>query len=119
MDYRNMATDQAADILCRLVDPLERIGRDREFLERTAQIAAKRHSMTRIEMAVEAFSVLVPFLLSRHREDLYEVLAITTGKPLEAIEMQPLHVTVNDVQSCLRDGIMSFFPSSGSSAAGQ
>ena len=116
MDYRNMATDRAADMLCRLVDPLERIGKDREFIEKAVQIAQKRKDMVWMELAVESFATIVPFLLQRHREDFYLVLAIVTEKPVEVIESQPLHVTVDDVQTCLRNGIMSFFPRSDSLA---
>lgn len=106
-------------MLCRLVDPLERIGRDKEFLDKIAFLGANRTGKQRIALALDAYSVLVPLLLDRHREDFYEIIAIATGKPVEVIESQPVYMTVNDTRDCVQDGILSFFPSSGSSGAGR
>ena len=52
---------------------------------------------------------LFPLMLVNHREALYNIVAVTTGKTVEAVKKQPLADTKADFDASICDDMFDFF----------
>ncbi|MBE5804933.1 MAG: hypothetical protein E7316_10540 [Clostridiales bacterium] len=115
MKLSQLTTDQLADVLIRLTPPLCRILRDEQALAALDEL-----SFTGLDVQPPLLTLsrlwekLVPLLLERHAADFYEALSILTGKPAEALRLQPGLATLADLMSVWDSQLASFFSCAGS-----
>lgn len=116
MKLSEMNTDQLADALCAIAEPMERIGADDEYNKKIAEFAKRQkgaENVTRLESLTGAISSTIPWLLSRHRKDVFAILAVLTGKSVAEIEAQNGFMTIRDARSCIDGELIGFFKSFG------
>ena len=109
-----MRTDIAIDKLCNvapvIADMTEKLSKDEEFKAFMQNYKAEQSNR------VFLFKV-IPLLLKNYREDIFEILAIWSDKPVEIIKAQPFSETVNEIKTIWADeDFRSFFSSSSVSA---
>lgn len=109
-----MRTDIAIDKLCNvapvIADMTEKLSKDEEF--KAFMLNYKAEQSNRVFL----FKV-IPLLLKNYREDIFEILAVWSDKPVEAIKAQPFAETVNEIKTIWADeDFRSFFSSSSVSA---
>lgn len=109
-----MRTDIAIDKLCNvapvIADMTEKLSKDEEFKAFMQNYKAEQSNR------VFLFKV-IPLLLKNYREDIFEILAVWSDKPVEAIKAQPFAETVNEIQTIWADeDFRGFFSSSSVSA---
>lgn len=111
MKLSEMTTDEAAKVLCKMAEPVERICCDKAINGHMAQMAKDKGEMTVLEMLGKTVKVWFPVLLGEHKEDVYKVLAALTGKTEKEIAEQKIMQTMMDVKACFDDDLMLFFRS--------
>lgn len=111
MRLSEMNTDQLADALCELAPLLEEIGNDEnlnEYLHRLAE-RQKNGNMTILEKATSLVGKVVPSLLQTHREEVYKILSVLTGKTVAELRTQKGMETVREAKGCIDAELISFF----------
>ena len=109
-----MRTDIAIDKLCNvapvIADMTEKLSKDEEFK------AFMQNYKSEQSNRVFLFKV-IPLLLKNYREDIFEILAIWSDKPVEIIKAQPFAETINQIKALWEDkDFRSFFSSSKTNA---
>lgn len=111
MKLSEMTTDAAAEMLCEIAEPVERICCDKALNAHMGQIAKEKDKMTVMEMMGKTIAAWFPALLKEHKEDVYKVLSAMTGKTEKEIAEQKIMETIADVKACVDDELMLFFKS--------
>ena len=122
MKLSEMNTEQLADALCAIAEPMENIGADDEFNKKIAEFSErnkKNGGMTKLENLTGIVATTIPWLLKRHRQDVYVILSVLTGKSVQEIENQNGFVTIRDAKDCVDKELTDFFKSFGATSAGQ
>lgn len=123
MKISQMTTDQAADVLCMIAGPIERIGTDKDFQEKMNAIAARNKergtAMNAIESVTSMIGTFIPLLLKNCRADTYTILSALTGKTVEALAAQNVMQTIRDAKDCADQELLDFFRSSAGTDGGQ
>lgn len=116
MKISAMDTNQAADVFCRISEPIEQIGTNEAFQKRLIEIAEKNKKrgrpMNTIESATSMIGTFVPLLLKDCREQTFEILSALTGKTPEEIGSQNVLETIKDAKGCVDQDLIDFFKSS-------
>ena len=116
MKISTMTTDQAADVLCQIVEPIETIGMDAEFQAKLTDIAeknkARERAMNGVESVTSLISLIVPLLLKNCRQETYTILSALTGKPVKELAAQSVMQTMRDAKDCIDQDLIDFFKSS-------
>lgn len=108
MKLSEMNTEQMADAIVALADPMANITRDDE-LNKELSALAKKKGGTLLEQISYLFVPLVMAMLKRHRSDTYVVLAVLTGKTVKEIAEQKGLQTVKDAKECFDKELLDFF----------
>lgn len=108
MKLSEMTTDQAADALVRLVEPAAEIVNDEKVFQVIQGAGKVANAGFSAQMAFILREV-APVLLKDHRNALYEVLSILTGKKATEIARQPITATVADIRASVDSELLSFF----------
>lgn len=112
MKISQMTTDQAADVLVRLADPIARIMGDEE-----AQKMLEDTIKGGVENALVGWSAiltkLVPFCLKKHRTDLFEVIAALDGKTTDEVAKFSFLSTLRVLRDSVDKELWDFFKSIG------
>ena len=103
-----MSTEQMADTLCAIAEPIGRIAQDEKFCEFLKQMNGKKPL---IQTICDAVTGAVPSLLGERRGDLYTVIAAFTDKSINEIKAQKAFQTIRDIRGFLDDDLTSFFTS--------
>lgn len=118
MKISQMTTDQAADVLCRIAEPIETIGANEEFQKKIEAIgkknAARGTKMNAIENVTSMIGTFIPLLLKSCRAETYEILSALSGKSAEELAAQNVLETIRDAKNCVDQELIDFFrPSAG------
>lgn len=122
MKLSEMNTDQLADALCAIAEPMERIGADDEFNKKIAEFSERQKKdggVTKLESLTGMIATTIPWLLSRHRKDVFAILSVLTGKSVADIEAQNGFVTIREARACLDKELTDFFKSFGATGVEQ
>lgn len=111
MKISEMSTVQAAKCLCRIAEPVGRIGADEKITAYLKTLSGQKGKPL-IAVLTGAMSYLMPVLLDTHYDDVAEVLSAMTGKSREEIDKQKLIVTMRDAKECIDQDLIDFFTSS-------
>lgn len=117
MKLSEMTTDQLADALIDLSVPVGRICQDERVLEQLRKYAdPQQRKEPVLKMIGGAVSALCPALLKDHRNDLYRMLSVLTGKTDGEIASQRGAQTIADIRNCWDKELADFFSSSAATA---
>ena len=117
MKLSEMTTDQLADALIDLSEPVGRICQDDQVIGFLKKYAAPvQRNAPALKLIGDAAAGLCPVLLKDHRYDLYQVLSVLTGKTAQEIASQRGAQTIADVRACWDRELTDFFSSSAAMA---
>lgn len=114
MKLSEMNGEELSVCLCKIAEPLERIGFDKKTTETFQKIAdLSKSGMNNIQKASAMIGKYVPLLLGDHREDTFAILAAIDDKTVEEIRSQNGMQTIKELKDALTDpDLMDFFSSS-------
>lgn len=116
MKLTAMRGDEAALVLCDLIEPATRILEDAKTADAFTAIAGlAERKMPPIAMTMAAVMALRP-IVKAHGDDLFAIAAVLIGKELDEVRKQPLLKTVQEVRAVWTEDIRDFFTSSAHSA---
>lgn len=107
-----MTTDQAADALIRIAEPVSNIMHDEETIAMLEKLATT-DTKSPVKFISDNLVTVSTVLLKTHRDDVYEVLAAMTEKSRDEIAGQRFPVTIKDIKECWDGDLADFFASSG------
>lgn len=108
MKLNEMTTDQAADALVRLAEPVAEIVNDEKVFVLIQEAGKIANGAWQQQLAFILRDV-APVLLKDHREALYVVLSIMTGKTVKQVAKQPVMDTVADIKDSVDQELLRFF----------
>lgn len=118
MKLSQMNTEQLADALCMMADPIDKIGMDEAFTEKLKEVA-ERGKLNKIQNVTTMFATFVPLLLKNKREETFQILSALTGKTVEEIAKQKGMVTLKDAMESIDEDFINFFRQSADTAGVQ
>lgn len=110
MKISQMTTDQTADVLVRIAEPVSNIMHDGGVMKMMEKLA-KTDSKSAVKFFADNISTVVTVLLKDHRMDVYEIVAAMSGKTLEEVAQQNIAMTVKDIKESWDGDLVSFFAS--------
>lgn len=115
-----LTTEEAVDYLCEMTPYVANISADEELLkvlQEKLEGAAKASRAEIYTFGAAKIAKLVPILLKTHRNDVFGVLSVANGVPVEEIGKQNIMETMKQVKElCADEELLSFFKSSAKSA---
>ena len=112
MKLSEMSNDQAAEVMIRLSGPVGAICDDEEAVQMIDEYK-KRYKMPLFYAVGKMIPMLVGYLLKKHKNELYEIIAILTGEKQENVGKMNLADTVKTLRESYDETLAVFFPSSG------
>lgn len=113
MKLSQMTTDQLADTMILIAEPVSNIAQDNAVEDAFKTIASKqKEGATNVRMFGILVKKIVPVALKSHRKDLYAVISALTGKSVEDIGSQQAAQTIKDCSDIIDKELIDFFKSS-------
>lgn len=113
MKISQMTTDQAADALVKMSEAVSTIVADEESIPMLNMLVAQFSDENQAEGIAAALMKLVPFLLKKHRKELYTIIGALDGKPEEEIGKFSFMSTLRVIRDSIDKDLIDFFRSSG------
>lgn len=113
MKLSEMNTDQLAETLCAISAPAARICEDEQINDDMKKLYAmeKGDGMTALQKLGRMVNIWIPGLLKTHRDDVYAIMSVLTGKSVQEIAGQNGMQTIKDARECIDGELMNFFSS--------
>ncbi len=112
MRLSDMTTDQLADALLNMAEPLANIGQDDAVIEGLKRVGDSVKAGTPTLKIVGDFAAtVVPIALRDHRTDIYAIVAYMQGKSIDDISSQNGLQTIKDIRSIIDNDLVDFFMS--------
>lgn len=102
MKISEMTTEQAFDVMQKLAPYVSEIVTDNAVGDVAAEYRETKN-------AAAIMDNLFPLMLVNHREALYNIVAVSTGKTVETVKKQPLADTKADLDASVCDDMFDFF----------
>ena len=102
MKISEMSTEQGFDVMEKLVPYVNEIVSDEEVGKIAAAYRESRN-------AADSMGQLFPLMVQKHRDALYGMVAVTSGKTVEEVRKQPLSKTKEGFDAALCDDVIDFF----------
>lgn len=116
MKLSEMSTGEMADVLVQLAEPVANIAADPKVTAAlNGYTKSKKDGKTVSETFGRMIGKLAPAVLQTRRNDVYVILSVLTGKPIEEIDAQKFTQTVADVKACWDTELLDFFKSAADS----
>jgi hypothetical protein len=113
MKLSEMNTEQLADCLVGLVEPIGNIAEDPEVGAAITELGKELNGDTPVAQQVGIMAKrLIPLALKTHRKDLFKALSILTGKTEKQIREQRGMETIKEAVSVVDQDLLDFFKSS-------
>ena len=114
MRLSEMTTEQMADVLVKLAEPLEKIGKNDKFNGMIAEMGKINAdgTLSRLQRNVIALSGWIRVLLDVCPDETFEIIAAMTGKTADEIRAQKAMQTIDDVRGFIDEDFVRFFTSS-------
>lgn len=124
MKLFEFSTDKALDVLCAITPYVCNITADDELLNaaksKIAPAVAGTSKAQMVLLGAQKVTELLPLVLNKHRNDLYNILAILYELPVEVIAKQPILKTISMVKGLTEDkDLLSFFGSPAKEGGGE
>ena len=112
MKISEMTNDQAADVMIRLADPIGSLCDDEEAV---AMIDEYKKEMRKPVFYVVGRLIprLVAYFMKNHKAEIYQIVSILSGEPVQTIGKKPFPETVKVIRESYDDVLAVFFPHSG------
>ena len=112
-----LSTDKTLDLVCDLTPYVSEIMEDKEVIKLISEkvklgenASEEKVKNTVITATFKKITRLVPALLKRHREAVYNILALLNEKSVDEIRNQKAIVTINEIKEMLTDkDLIDFF----------
>lgn len=112
MKISQMTTDQAAECMVRLSQPVANI-MDDDNLRPVLEQLGKGKNKPVVKLIAEMLPKLVPLAMRDHRQDMYEIVGALTEKPADEIGKMKFIWTLHELKESLDKDLIDFFKSSG------
>lgn len=112
MKISQMTTDQAADVLVRIAEPVSNIMDDSKVAELLQDISRSKN-VPYIKLFASLVPKIVPLALKTHRKDLYEVVGALDNKSVSEVSKQNVLKTIKTLQESIDKDLIDFFGSIG------
>lgn len=102
-------TEELMDVMCRIIDPVSKISGDPEMEKLLTECLEKA---AEAETGIQRILCYVPLqkaVLSRHKSEAIEIIAVTTGRTKEEVEDQSPVRLMSDVRNMLTGDFTAFF----------
>ena len=109
MKLSEMNTQQLAACLCKIAEPVERIGTDEAVVKAMRDMNVRLKDGTLMEKIAAMIGALVPTLLGTHFDDVVVIVAAMTGKTEDGVRAQNGFVTIRDIRSFFDEDFAGFF----------
>ena len=110
MKISEMSTDQAADVLVKIAEPVQNIMHDEEFTKLLERLANGDDNA--LKFIGDNIVPLVNVAIKTHRKDAYTIIGALAGKTPNEIGKQSIGLTIKDIKESLDGDLISFFGSS-------
>ena len=114
MKLSEMSTAEMAACLCKVAQPLSRIGNDESinaYLRDSAE-TAKKERKTQMQVIAESIGVLIPVLMGSRLDDVITIVSAMTGKSEDEVRAQKGMETISDVRDFVDHDFIDFFKQS-------
>lgn len=105
MKLSEMNSNQLADALCDIVEPVTAIMGDSAMLDLFREGADLKGADANLFLVRK----VLPAVLKNHRHDLFAVLSALTGKPVAEIEKQNGMQTIKELRDSFDTELLDFF----------
>lgn len=110
MKFTEMNTEQLANAICKVADPLSRIAQSKELNEAFAAYSADySKDQTVLQKSSGLLGKVIPALLNTNYDDMVKVISVMTGKSAEEICAQNGMQTIMDVKTFIDEDFSAFF----------
>lgn len=109
MKISQMTTEQAADVLIRIAEPVANIMHDEDSIKVLENLANGNDKP--LAFIADNLPVVVSVLVKAHRADVYEIVGALSGKPADEIASQKFTQTILDIRDCADKELVDFFGS--------
>lgn len=100
-----MTTDQALDKMVQITPWLGMIFDDADASDIVKTVRDEKAQTP----AGTVMAQLIPLFAGKHREAMYNIVALTSGVPVDEVKNQPIIKTLNSLHGALIDETMMFF----------
>lgn len=112
MKISQMTTDQAADVMVRIAEPVANIMHDESVLEMLQKMMSA-DTNNPVKFIADNLGAITAALLKARREDVYEIVAALSGKTAEEVAGQKITQTIKDIKDSWDGELVDFFGSAG------
>lgn len=112
MKISQMTTDQAADVLVRIAQPVSNIMDDEQVAD-VLRTLSGRKGVPYIKLFSEILPKIVPLALKTHRKDLYEVVGAFAEKTARDVGRMNVLDTIAVLRDSIDQDVIDFFKSTG------
>ena len=113
MKISKMSTEQAADVLVRIAEPVSNIMDDSRVTDVLKEISTMKN-IPYIKIFAILVPKIVPLALETHRDDLFEVVGALDSKTVSEVKNQNILKTIKVLQESIDKDLIDFFGSIGS-----
>lgn len=110
MKLSELSNDKALDIICDITPYIGEIVEDKELIKLMAEKVKLKADATEqdfkeisIATGIKKALAFVPLLLKKHREEVYNILAIVNNKKIEEYREQKLVETIREIKDLVLD----------------
>lgn len=107
MKISQMTTEQAADILVRIAQPISNIMDDTE-IETVIRELNDEKGKSPMRIAASVVPKIVPLAFKKHREDLFEIVGALGEMPVSKVKELPLIETIKIVRESVDKDLIDF-----------
>jgi len=108
MKLSKMTTDQAADVLVQIAQPVSNIMDDPE-VEKLVSGLDKEKDKTIMRIFASLLPKVVPLALKSHREDFFEIVGALEHKTASDVKKWPLTKTMSVLRDSVDKDLIDFF----------
>lgn len=119
MKLSQMTTDQAADVLVRISEPVGAILDDDRTKDVFVTLAGMGSDTPVIRMVSTLVTKGLPLLLKYRAQETYEIISAMTGKDVKDVEKQNFLVTLSDCKDFMDKDFLDFFHFSAGAGSGK
>lgn len=114
MKLSEMTNDQACDAIVKLTQPVANITDDPALEPLLKELAGYggKHEVTGLKILSAMIPKVVPLLLKDHKNDLYEIIGVLSGKAKADIGKMKLTETITVIRESIDEDLINFFKSS-------
>lgn len=112
MKISQMSTEQGANVLVRIAEPVSNIMDDSRVADILKEISGMKN-VPYIKVFASVISKVVPLALESHRDDLFEIVGALDNKSVDEVKKQNVLKTIKVIQESIDKDLIDFFGSIG------